>query len=154
MNIDNCDLNVSLVELGNNFKKVGEDFLKIKHVTDNECELNFSSVSLNETECGTVACHGGWGVFLYSFDKTLDFESGAELIEKQLGFDEARGVNLAKFASDNPEIWGNHLGLFMFGGHGYRSFGFHNPGVCTIQDIGNHYIVVGNRILEHTKSQH
>lgn len=148
----NC--RVTLGELANNFIRVGKDFELLAQKESNELDFGKSYVEIDS--CGTVACHGGWGVVLYApSNEVLDYEEGAGFIENQLGFDIRNGLNLEIFAEDNPEWWGNDLGRYMFGGVGYEAFGFEwaDRDECTLESIGNHYIEVGNRILNYIENK-
>ena len=83
-------------------------------------------------ECGTVHCVAGWYVVAnlgreFIADKIkkgfVDFNSGVELIVKDLGF--AYRCDLEHWAYKNPKIWGNDRGLSMFSDkRAYNNKGF------------------------------
>lgn len=72
-------------------------------------------------ECGTVHCVAGWFAVANIKNKYIkeeikegycNYEDGANLIAKRLGFKSP--YELAKWAKENPEIWGNEYGTCMF----------------------------------------
>jgi hypothetical protein len=72
-------------------------------------------------ECGTVHCVGGWYAVASLRRKMIkdkikngyvSFEDGAELLANDLGF--ADQYLLEDWAHDNPKIWGNVDGYYMF----------------------------------------
>lgn len=134
-------------QLADNFIRVGSDFIDLcqkEQLIDEN--LDFCETRIEKLFCGTVACHGGWGYFLYVAEEmaeTHDFVTGADAIAEQLGFGDSDEFEL--WASDHSELWGNEYGLKMFGMCGHRAFGY-GEGECTLEIIGKHYVKVGARI--------
>ena len=140
----------------NKFSEMGHKFIAIHAqnglASDN---LDFSVTYVEEHPCGTVACHGGWGLVILKPVKNDDrpakfYSTGSNAIAKYLGFDDgddnAARHKFISWAHHNPLLWGNRYGLDGFGIKGYKAFG-KNKGECTLEDIGNHYIEVGKRII-------
>jgi hypothetical protein len=82
-------------------------------------------------ECGTVHCVGGWYAVAnlnrkFIKDKFnegfVGFTDGAELMAQDLGFRYRH--YLKNWAEQNPKIWGNEKGCFMFG----SASSYDNPG--------------------------
>jgi hypothetical protein len=72
-------------------------------------------------ECGTVHCVGGWYAVANMNRQVIkdkvkkgyvDYEHGVNLMAQDLGF--RNGDILANWAEENPEIWGNEKGYYMF----------------------------------------
>lgn len=151
-------LKVSLAELADNFIRVGQDFIDIHSTRSlNESNLDFNEGSIVElNSCGTVSCHGGWGLILYGTEDQIeagDFEDGAGLIEEQLGFENSEGVYLEDFAYYHKDFWGNEFGSCMFGPTGWKSFNKTKPCSTTLEDIGLWYQGVGGRIKDYIKEE-
>lgn len=129
---------------GNKFIEMGLKFKVVHRIQNLTSEnLDFCEGYLTETPCGTVACHGGWGCVL--FDITGDYEAGGNAIAKFLGFYDME--QFQDWAADNPEFWGNDYGEDMFYANGYQAFGFEEFDEVTVDDIGDHHIAVGKRLI-------
>lgn len=85
----------------------------------------------------------------------VDYEDGAEILARDLGFDERSDLEL--WAHYHPELWGNACGRRMFGHHtnggvGEQAFGFeptHHNGddeFLTVARIIEHWRGVADRI--------
>lgn len=127
-----------------------------------------------KNHCGTIACHGGWGCVLFkqaNIDKRYQvYGAGSRAIAEFLGFEDpdsltshsltrdniiSRNIKsnniltaYLEWAEDNYDMWGNRWGASMFLSEGYISFGKITDEPCTLEDIGLHYVEVGERILE------
>lgn len=141
-------------KLASNFIEIGNDFINLhndKNLTHKNLNFRESGIE-NTTDCGTIACHGGWGYALYHKNYDLNkmlwaydiFGEGADDIAHKLGFQDK--MDFEYWAMKNKALWGNKFGNLMFSCSGYLAFGIHHTGICTLQDIGNHYIAVGKRI--------
>jgi hypothetical protein len=102
---------------------------KLESVIEQACEED--AFDIGETrvydnkkdkyECGTVHCVGGWYAVANLRRRAIKdkfnegfigFSDGAKLMAKDLGF--AYRCDLENWAYENPEIWGNKKGYFMF----------------------------------------
>jgi len=128
------------IEMGHLFQKIHEE----KRLTSDN--LVFTEAEIAQADCGTVACHGGWGAVIFGLDPGSDFKEGADAIAEFLGFDYYD--DFEQWATSNPHYWGNKFGFFMFCCDGYWAFGFEHYYDITVNDIGKHYIGVGERINE------
>lgn len=150
-------------ELADNFKAIGLDFIRLHDENNLSNEhLNFSvgeppldednnPLQPGDNLCDSVACHGGWGAFLYGERLNYDlyvFQYGAYEIAKKLGFDSV--AHYERWADENADIWGNYYGIYMFSSIGHLAFG-KTQYACTLRDIGMHYLGVGERIYEAIK---
>ena len=83
-------------------------------------------------ECGTVHCTAGWYAVANSDRQVIkdkinqgcvDFRDGADLMAIDLGFDNT--YDLKCWAYENPEIWGNEDGRWLFAkDEAYNTSGF------------------------------
>ena len=115
-------------------------------------EYDIEAYDLQEHRCGTTHCHAGWYLlgkvwdlkskFLpeYKFSDALSFEDGVEEMEDDLGCD------VALWAGDNPELWGNSHGEKMF--YSERAFG---DDCTTLDEVVNHWKGVHKRLLQKEK---
>ena len=91
----------------------------------NECYIDMKVASVKPQEehlCGAPACVGGWlcilfkkteeDLFTTSTEKFVYYKKGAKEFAKKLGFE--NGAELQDWAKENPQIWGNECGGFMF----------------------------------------
>lgn len=129
------------------FEWLGNEFIQIHERENLSAEnLNFPLGAAEKREsCGTVACHGGWGNVILNTELGY-YEHGANAIARHLGF--KSGEEMMYFFIVNYVLWGNFFAGRMFCFDGYKAFGFGTPGICTLKDIGNHYIAVARRIRE------
>lgn len=102
-------------------------------------ENNINHLNMRETEiypkkvkeCGTPHCVGGW----YAISKGItegNYRTGADLMAHDLGF-EYQG-HLEVWAYNNPEIWGNTEGSYMF-----SSRNSYTPYAISLRDIITHF---------------
>lgn len=117
--------------------------------------LDFDKSNCIKTSCGTVACHGGWAGQALEIDVDPGaagyFIRGADKLSKFLfNDDSAHEESLENWARNNPKLWGNSKGLFMFSACGYEAFGFcvSSGHECTLESIADHYYMVANNIDE------
>ena len=98
---DNQTLAVKFNELADKFEKF---------YNENKTILNFSCTDVENHPCGTIACHGGFGLCILGNEKELrqNFVYGADLIAKYLGFEGT--TQLETWAEENYYIWGNGYG--------------------------------------------
>lgn len=122
-----------------NCRILADTFLLI-HLQQPEARVEMMEPEFNV--CGTVACHAGW----FAVARELNWESSgygfahsARDMAKFLGLDSK--LSLENWANDNPKLWGNVSGVFMFVGE--NAFG--KDGV-TLLDISNHWREVADRI--------
>lgn len=93
--------------------------------------------------CGTPMCFAGWYGLVTS--NKGNFLEGRSKIVNALGF--KCSYELKKWAGENPEIWGNKYGLFMFSDD--RSFtGDSDTEIPNLQYIINHLKGVKERLPE------
>jgi len=85
---------------------------KLKHVglgsSDRFCSM--STVGIYH-RCRTPGCHGGWAAIALGI-KEDHYIYGAQALAQFLGFLDEEA--LRQWASDNPGIWGNEHGYYMF----------------------------------------
>jgi hypothetical protein len=102
---------------------------KLKSVTGQASEegaFNMDEIRVYDKEdkykCGTIHCVAGWYAVAnlrrkFIKDKIkkgcVTFGTGTELMAQDLGF--AYRCDLEYWAEQNPKIWGNKKGYFMFG---------------------------------------
>lgn len=150
LNFPNCKYNS--VELALRFEELGNKF--IDYFEKNKTVLNFNSMGVEKTECGTVACHGGFGIVVLGNANNYNdyYIGGAILIAKFLGFeyDVHSGLDeseqLTKWALDNSEIWGNMYGSSMFSYYGYLAFDKTKEELITLEDIAKKYFDIAYRL--------
>jgi len=130
--------------------KVVETMKKVMYRAGNKGALNMYQPEV----CGTVNCVAGWYVVAkgtedpqtlkYIRENHIDFEYGAMLMAEDLGFNSEE--ELMAWAKDNPEIWGNESGDFMFSR--YRAY-TGKPDIhvtCEYTDIIAHWAKVAERL--------
>jgi len=131
--------------------KLVETFKSVLPLATREDHLNMMQGSVNNRyECGTVHCHGGWYAIAKNLHKnqTIDFVSGMIQMRIDLGFENDDYYReLIRWASGNPEIWGNNHGDDMFGN---RMAFYHEQkrpkGAQNLQHIIDHWTEVGERL--------
>lgn len=87
----------------------------IKKHPDMELDMTEGDVQSASHPCGTTHCHAGAyliGAIEIEKWEYYDYGEGADLMALNLGFDNWR--LLAYWAKQNPNIWDNHFGDFMF----------------------------------------
>jgi hypothetical protein len=108
----------------------------VRKQANEECALDIDESRVYNKkykyECGTVHCVGGWYAVAnlnrkFIKDKFnegfVDFNDGTKLMAQDLGF--AYRCDLKNWAEQNPKIWGNKKGYFMFGNaSAYNDEGF------------------------------
>ena len=116
--------------------------------TDNV--LDFTETGVVKEPCGTVACHGGFGLWLPvtrrpSMYLYPDCFVGADKITYVMGFTNRKAYE--RWAYKNPERWGCAFGASMFGGGGEVAFGRKKLSYdCTLQTIADWYASVADRL--------
>jgi hypothetical protein len=109
-------------------KLVRDDAIKKGALDMNEANVYSKE---HNYECGTVHCMAGWYAVANSdrgfiADKIkkgrVVFEHGANLMAKDLGFEDEYA--LRDWTKDNPRIWGNEKGFFVF----RSELAYDNPG--------------------------
>lgn len=134
--------------LATKLDEVGDKFLKL--FNSQATKVDFIKVDHPKaSKCGTVACHGGWGLVILPaglgiLDGWRSYSVGADRISKHLGFWGTAAFE--SWAAVHPTIWGNGYGGCMFGGRGEWAFGKESGETCTLEDIGNHYKDVAGRL--------
>ena len=97
---------------------------------------------LVDPACRASSCHGGW----YGIARGCQsvFDKGVDRMAHDLGF---RGRHdLTTWAEENPDLWGNRYGEWMFGLE--IAFGCTRDTI-TMTKIINHWIGVNNRCHPH-----
>jgi hypothetical protein len=133
------------LERAERFEELGKKFIKI--AITQKTKLDFDMSLVVENECGTVACHGGFGLVALTpkyMDKT--FWHGADAIGEFLGFGDEKGF--CNWAEANPDIWGSEFSLYMFSNIGYKAFARDADDLLTLADIGEWYCDVSRRLKE------
>lgn len=136
----NLELAEKFLELSDKFKNYYEK---------NKTVLDFTQFDVDTNECGTVACHGGFGLCILGTPEEIDdfdYSDGAFLISEYLGF--KFKFELEAWAEANPKIWGSSYGDSMFSDVGYLSFGFKKDSNITLLDISNHYKKVSENLIK------
>ena len=134
-----------------------------------------SEESIRKSNCDTVACHAGWymyntyrhtGYWSYFDDRegvykpakigvmvitkpkivrALYFQEGADFMAKDLGF--SSRFDLQQWARENPYIWGNRYGGWMFSFDGECAFlNQDEPTELTLSVIADHWESVAGRL--------
>lgn len=120
--------NFDRLELADKFIQMSEKFMNI--YARGRMEVRFSVTELNEHPCGTVACHGGYGLIalrdeMPEIKDEKSFVEGSRAIALFLGFiDEADYI---QWANEYPEYWGCEHGKWMFTFQGRRAFNLEYP---------------------------
>lgn len=125
--------------------KVIKNFRKVLPMAPSRQNLNMGLSHIYIDRCGTVCCHGGWYAIATSNigDKTSFLQGAIRMAE------DLRIANnlITQWAANNPEIWGNSDGLYMFSAP--YAF-FHKEkrpqGARTLQDIVDHWTDVYERL--------
>lgn len=134
------------IELADRFIQMAEKFIGI--FKERQTKLNFDKSKVEINACGTIACHGGFGLLALSPRKvrTEDFNDGARKLALFLGFED--DDDLENWALANPDIWGGEDGHWMFCPGGYRAFGrTEEDPPMTLGDIASWYLDVAGRLL-------
>lgn len=140
MKFENCKYDH--IQLAAQFISMAEKFMPF--VRDESYRLNMMEPQVRKHHCGTVACHGGYGLLALGCDISRGFRRGADAIAEHLGF--GGELDLEAFAIFNPDIWGNERGTMMF--YNGEAFGVHEDEVVTMGHIVAHYLSVAERLLE------
>ena len=132
-------------------KFISQQFFKI--AKSRKADVNFGILG-RPGPCGTVACHGGWATEFDGFEEWsegrgcawIDFSDGANYLAHLLGFDD--WGDFVFWAKENPSLWGSEDGDCMFGGGGYRAFGFthKDKNECTLEFIAQWYANLCDRL--------
>lgn len=133
------------IDRAERFILLAEKFIHV-FKTEKTC-LDFDTMRITSHACGTVACHGGWGLVALAPEKITDkssFVEGAVAIARSLGFKD--DDELTKWAGDNPHLWGSHKGGEMFTRTGYEAFASTED--MTLGDIASWYLDVAGRLLK------
>lgn len=80
-------------------------------------DITDGRVNSHGKTCGTVHCIGGWYAIAthpqeIEQDIQIDFYTGKDTMLKDLGFERDQDINY--WASNYPQIWGNHYGADLF----------------------------------------
>lgn len=135
-------------QIAENMRILADTFLFLHPSGD--CEVDMSETKFHP--CGTVACHAVWfgaacgeSSFEYSFrEGTRDMSAFLFPFEDRC---------LETFAENNPKIWGNEYGLYMFASTGSWAFGKSKYETLTLEDISNHWRGVADRYEEYYEIQ-
>lgn len=96
--------------------KVIEKFESLLPLYGEIVPLDMASPSVPEkiNLCSTPCCHAGWYLVARFPSRPLDlaWTYGASFLSKDLGFEYLN--ELQDWAKDNPELWGNEDGRYMF----------------------------------------
>lgn len=104
--------------------------------------------NLEDYECGTTHCHAGWYYLAKRWDRKsrfiadqsyIHYGHGSIIMAQDLGFKDIS--ELREWAKNNPKIWGNSKGAYMFSAVG----AFNYEGKLTVEKIYNHWMAVGER---------
>jgi hypothetical protein len=102
------------------------------------CDMHKTVINPN---CNTPGCHAGWAAIALGA-KGNSFQVGMKALATHLGF--LNLIELRAWAKNNPDIWGNPYGKFMFQ-DGY-AFG-QKSNVFSVDVLINHWQAVGERLL-------
>ena len=137
------------------FREMAQKYRDIYNNPELKAVLDFEKGSCLKTQCGTVACHGGWAGQALEINVNPSYgyyfiKGAVELSQFLFNDDSIDEEYLEHWAEDNPELWGNSRGFVMFFRCGYESFGFdtYNKDDCTLESIADHYDMVANNIDE------
>lgn len=130
-----------------------DTFEKVLPMANYEGHLYMMSITIDNPSCGTPMCHAGWwgvarGINSFSLgtidlSETLGFSDEYNL----LTFD-INELQIVKWADDNPSIWGNTHGFFIFSHT--DAFG---DNCNSLQDIVNHWKGVRDRLRADEESK-
>lgn len=136
-------------------REMAQKYLDIYNNPKLKAVLAFEKVNCIKTSCGTAACHGGWAGYALEIDVDTGSENyfvcGSDNLSKFLFNNNfVNAHNLENWAKDNPRLWGNSKGFYMFSSWGYEAFGFcaRNKHECTLESIAIHYKIVADNIDE------
>jgi len=124
-----------------NAKTLGMLFLFL-HESDPEAKVKMTEPVFHV--CGTTACHAGWFAVANnkSCRESYGFGYAADEMAQFLGF--VRHCVLQDWAEENPNIWGNLYGRYIFSS--CKAFGvIREP---TLEEIGTHWLQVADRAEE------
>ncbi len=147
------------IDLAERFIQMSEKFLTV--VKEQSPILRFAAAKATEyetrTSCGTVACHGGFGLIILPEDKddlaSLSFVDGAHRIAQFLGFESMSCF--IRWAGNYPEYWGNRRGIDMFTTAGAEAFGADRNSYrqVSLLTVAQWYANVAARLLRVTPSE-
>lgn len=126
-----------------------DNLTKAAELAEGNCPVDMSEVEVDfDHPCGTPQCHGGWYALVTCNRRDehgafSDYSDGARRMAIDLGFKNENYLEV--WADDNPEIWGNNGGLFMF----QSNAAFKYPGrVESLDEIIDHWKGVQSRLPE------
>lgn len=131
--------------VANQIRKAIEEYPNMK------LDMHEGRVKSLDHACGTTHCHAG--IFLLGEDNFQmheingfwDYTQGIQLMTERLGF--AHKDDLRDWAKNNPELWGNENGYWMFSE--VDAFNY----AKSVSEIADWWSDVADRIEEYNKSQ-
>ena len=121
------------------------------------CDMMEPNITHNE--CGTPGCHAGWAAIALR-ERFSDYVSGAAVLNNHFGFDFfdplepnflSVSLPISHWGGENPEIWGNELGRYMF--CECRSFGL-DVDIFPAEVLSTHWRGVADRLDPPAKRKH
>jgi len=138
-------------------RKMIDKFKSVLPLAQRENHLSMSCTSVKSINhpCGSIHCHGGWYAIASNLHLSdalyIPYTKGVEQMDRDLGFKATDVVfssdsGTVQWARNNPSIWGNYNGIYMFS----RKDAFVSPtrpeGANTLADIIHHWEEVAERL--------
>lgn len=125
-------------------------FLSLHEATNGMATVNLMETDVPKGKeadmhpCKTTACHAGWFGFMQdtSRKRGKSFMTYTQRMGQFLGF--KKEYELTSWAKEYPMLWGNTWGRGMFAEG--QAFGKQSGEKVTLEDIGNHWLKVGERL--------
>jgi hypothetical protein len=126
-----------------------DNFRKVLPLTvqENHLAMHQGAVNTDGYKCGTIHCHGGWyAIAACDTLKPIIFVHGANKLAYHLGFID--NMQLRLWAKENPQIWGNSNGAYMFVDKVAFMSESRPGGAQNLQHIIDHWVEVQSRLTE------
>lgn len=122
-------------------------FKVFRSLADQYPHASIDMVECDVHICGSPMCHAGWYAFS-QVNNASRFEDGAERMAHDLGFDMI--YDLKDWARENPLLWGNENGIFMFRDPSAFESKDRPEGATSLSDIADHWEEVSDRLSNYT----
>lgn len=138
-------LPIPAAQFSEKLRWLGNKFIELD---DGKNTLNFHAPYVHKKslveECGTIACHAGWGCVIFDLTPPFLWSYGANAIAYHLGFKFWQSYTI--WAMFHKEIWGNQYGDLMFSSDGAAAFNVVYQHECTLKTVGQYYLGLAGRV--------
>ena len=129
------------------YNEMAEVFDKAATFFENEVgEIDMGKIDIDNNECATVGCVGGWLAIYYKGYGEYNYIEGANKFAEDLGF--TCPIELTAFFEDRPDLWNNVHGGSMFDSR--MAYGIKHSEKITCFDVSKHYRKVASHLRYET----